>query len=73
MSDWASRSREFQARWRVRSEFRSVLALYMQREEMTLEVAVELVDLAEMLMRGNEYTGTTLAATVIVFVAEKID
>jgi len=49
------------------------LALYMQREEMTLEVAVELVDLAEMLMRGNEYTGTTLAATVIVFVAEKID
>ncbi len=39
-----------------RSEFRNVLAPYMQREEMTLEVAVELVDLAEMLMRGNEYT-----------------
>jgi predicted nucleic acid-binding protein len=38
-----------------RSELRNVLALYLQRREMTLEVAVELVDLGEALMRGNEY------------------
>lgn len=38
-----------------RSEFRNVLALYARRETMELKESLEVMDLAEDLMRGQEY------------------
>lgn len=38
-----------------RSEFRNVLALYVRRGSMELKEALEIMDLAEDLMRGQEY------------------
>ena len=38
-----------------RSELRNVLAIYLQRGELELEIAAELMGLAETLMRANEY------------------
>ncbi len=39
-----------------RSEFRNVLALYLRKELITFEKAIQLQDSAELLMTDNEYT-----------------
>ena len=38
-----------------RSEFRNVLALYLRKEILTLEDAIQTMQEAELLMKGNEY------------------
>jgi hypothetical protein len=38
-----------------RSEFRNVLAVYMRRGLLALDHALQLIDNAELLMRGREY------------------
>jgi len=42
-----------------KSEFRSVLALYLRKKLVTFEKAIQLQDSAELMMNGNEYNITS--------------
>jgi predicted nucleic acid-binding protein len=42
-----------------KSEFRNVLALYLRKELITFEKAIQLQDSAELLMKDNEYNVTS--------------
>ena len=49
-----------------KSEFRNVLALYLRKELITLEKALQLQDSAELLMTGNEYNITSSQVLTLV-------
>jgi len=44
-----------------RSEFRNVLALCLRKDVFSLEYAIQIMTEAELLMKGNEYSTTSLS------------
>ncbi len=59
-SELAEKSYQKDPHWTApflwRSEFRNVLALYLRKEILTLNDAVQIMNQAELLMKDNEYT-----------------